>query len=1173
MLWIVSAGMAVVAATPAGVARRYDLPADAAERSIRRFAEQSGLEVFYPSSATRGVRTSAVKGTMTATQALEAMLAGTGLVVVRVDQSGAFSLRRAPTQGARPAPAHATDPPARVPRPVPLPAAAPPAGDAFDTIVVLSPFEVVSQHRGYHAANTMSGTRLNAKLEDLGASISVVTLDQMEDFALLDLNDIFNYEAGTEGLGNFTDFQYNRNFEPVSNAEVSPHAANRIRGLGAVNTTWGNFETSGRVPIDPLTIAAVEISRGPNASIFGIGSPAGTVNVVPTTAHLSRDSSRATVRLDSSGGHRQTIDLNRVLKEDRLAIRGSAAWQRDGFELKPSGVDSRRLNGMVRYRPIENGTLTGMYSTYRLRGNRPNVTLPRETISGWIAAGRPTWDPITRTVKRDGVIVGTYPDSVPPGFTVEPHDVFTNFFVEPDGTSYVSAGRHTSATNPDLPASGGSFLVNILDDPTGFRTNQPLYAHVPTAADSSLCDWTSINLAAPNRATADAEMASVMWDRIVMDTPHQLLAVQAGWFREQFDSHSFLPVGSPSDVATIAALHIDVNERRLDGSPNPHFLQPFFGASTPYHSFESNDRDIYRGQLAYRLDFQSASDWRRWLGTHQIVGYGEHREVETRQRLAYPAVVDQHAWLGANTAHAGRGRAIGGLGLPGPNAALGYFRYYLGDTQGADVDHAPGTAALGSYSLAYGNPTDGFRTESITMGLADYAGGAGYDQRTIVKSRGAVLQSHLFDGRVVTTFGVRRDQRFARGGGRFQLQPDGVTTDHEVTDRWAAGDWNVGAGTTRTSGIVLKPLGWLSLHANRSDSFQPEPVHQDVFLHPITDPVGEGEDYGFTLKLLDGNLQVKVNHYRTMSLDVRGGTTQNIARRVRNIDFVYDYSLQQKAEDWFTAEAAGQGRTLTPQELSVKVADLMRLPEKFLEPIAYDIDATEDIEAEGTEIELHYNPSEFWTVKANFTRQEAVAENVAPEINRWISDRMRVWETIIDPTTGRPWFTEPYSPYQGGQSPKDYLDVFVLAPLKLAQALEGKSMPQVRRYRANLSTRFRLAGVTEHRVLKHFSVGGALRWEGRGIIGYRGREQPPEMVTAFDPSRPIWDRAHWHVDAVIGYRAPIFSGKVRANWQLNVRDLTESGRIQPIAADPDGTPSAYRIVAPRQFILSLSLDF
>jgi outer membrane receptor for ferric coprogen and ferric-rhodotorulic acid len=53
----------------------------------------------------------------------------------------------------------------------------------------------VSDNNGYYASNTMSGTRLNSKIEDLGASIAVVTKQQMQDFALLDLNDIFNYSC------------------------------------------------------------------------------------------------------------------------------------------------------------------------------------------------------------------------------------------------------------------------------------------------------------------------------------------------------------------------------------------------------------------------------------------------------------------------------------------------------------------------------------------------------------------------------------------------------------------------------------------------------------------------------------------------------------------------------------------------------------------------------------------------------------------------------------------------------------------------------------------------------------------------------------------------------------------------------------------------------------------
>jgi hypothetical protein len=148
----------------------------------------------------------------------------------------------------------------------------------------------------------------------------------------------------------------------------------------------------------------------------------------------------------------------------------------------------------------------------------------------------------------------------------------------------------------------------------------------------------------------------------------------------------------------------------------------------------------------------------------------------------------------------------------------------------------------------------------------------------------------------------------------------------------------------------------------------------------------------------------------------------------------------------------------------------------------------------------------------------------------------------------------------------------VEAPLKLAQALAGKSLPQIRKYRANLSTSFRLAGITDHKYLKRFNVGGALRWEDKGAIGYYGVQSLPDIVTDYDPNRPIYDKAHLNVDAFLSYRTRLFGDKVGASFQFNVRNLNESGRLQPIAMDPDGTPSSYRIISPRQFILSVSFD-
>ncbi|MBI4625514.1 MAG: TonB-dependent receptor plug domain-containing protein, partial [Verrucomicrobia bacterium] len=210
-------------------------------------------------------------------------------------------------------------------------------------VIQLSPFTVASDtDRGYQALNTLSGTRLNSKLEDLGASITVITKQQMLDTAALDLNDVFLYEANTEGTGNYTQFTPNRNGGLIDGVANDPATANRIRGVGSpisgsgVNVAIGNFSSNSRIPMDTYNIDSVEISRGPNSNLFGLGAAAGTVNLVQSKANLTRPLSSVTVRVDNEGGHRASLDLSRPVIKDKLAFRFSTVAESKGFTRKPA---------------------------------------------------------------------------------------------------------------------------------------------------------------------------------------------------------------------------------------------------------------------------------------------------------------------------------------------------------------------------------------------------------------------------------------------------------------------------------------------------------------------------------------------------------------------------------------------------------------------------------------------------------------------------------------------------------------------------------------------------------------------------------------------------------------------------------------------------------------------
>lgn len=1045
--------------------------------------------------------------------------------------------------------------------------AAPSTSEPEEEILELSPFQVVASTRGYYGANAMSGTRLNTNIEDIAASISIVTKQQMEDFALLDTNDIFNYEASTEGTGNFTDFSFNASGVALDNSQLDPNNANRIRGLGNANITFGNFETSGRVPIDPIDIDSVEIGRGPNSNIFGIGSPAGSVNTVPASANLRTNRTTVSMRTDDRGGWRSSLTHNHVLKPGVLAVRGSIVYQHDGFTREPAGIDTRRYNLMMKYRPFKYTTFSTAWSSYKSWGTRPNNVTPRDAITPWIAAGSPTWDPVTSTVKINGTAAGTFTGTLPSYFAGgATNQVWA--FVDQDGLGLLSSTVTTSSTTP-VTASTGRRLVTTTADPTGYLASQPLIADSYAVSSKDLYDWSSINLAALNRVDDETQTFTANLEQIFIESQRQTLAVQLAWFREAGERYNRTLMGnSTAIIGDVATLQIDPNEKLLDGSPNPYFLRPFINLNSQQTTLQSVDRDTYRAQLAYKLDLRNEKNWLRWLGMHQLTGYSEYKDFRVAGRGYRDSIISNHTWLPANVL---RGSTIN---VGSFTTAAGYARpiqrYYLGDAQGFNVDYGSTPLDFGGYTLRYGNATTGFTNETVEFGAAstENTGGTG-KSRTILKSQGLVVQSHLLKDKIVATFGRRFDQRYSRNGAS-PVFVDAISVDEDVFNSWAAGDWLLGEGYTTSKGIVLKPLRWLHFHANESDSFNPAPLRYSVRLQPLPDPSGKTEDFGFSLKLFDNKLLLRATRYKTTSVNSRAGTGSTIALRTTRLDFAWAtgnaFALQRQATNWITAANPG----LSSEQVNERVADLMQVPVSYLTNPGGTFAAVDDLVSRGTEIEMHFNPTPNWTMKLAGAKTEAIAAGVSADVSDWIAERLPVWESIIDPTTGLSWWTSSYTP--GGSARNFYLNQ-IGAPLQLEQALQGKSRPQIRKYSANLTTSFRLAGITEHKHLKRFTVGGAVRWQDKGAIGFYGVEQLPAIITQLDANRPIYDKARANFDAFTSYRTKLFSDRVNATFQLNVRSLTEDGRLQPISAGPDGTPTAYRIVDPRQFIFTATFDF
>ena len=375
----------------------------------------------------------------------------------------------------------------------------------------------------------------------------------------------------------------------------------------------------------------------------------------------------------------------------------------------------------------------------------------------------------------------------------------------------------------------------------------------------------------------------------------------------------------------------------------------------------------------------------------------------------------------------------------------------------------------------------------------------------------------------------------------------------------------------------MKPLNWLSLYANRSDSFLPTAYGVDLYLQSLPNVSGEGQDYGVAFRPLGDKLVIKVNAYKTNQRMARDTNGTAYAGRMRRVDFdiptfngapvtADTFNLQRLATGWVQAAAVKSGQTLTQDQITTQVASIMGLPKVYFDPLPGAVASADNTAAKGMEIEVNYTPSPSLTMKLNVTKQEVINATISPDIFSWYAERMAVWQKIIDPTTGLPWFTTAYTSVGSAAS---WVAANVTAPLQLQQSLAGQTKPQVRKYRINYSADYRLAGISENKFIKNCYVGGALRWEDKGAIGYYAADA---AMTMYDPTHPIYAKSNLYADVLLGYRTSLFSDKVKAKFQLNVRNVLEDGRLQPIAAYPDGNASAYRIIAPRLFILSATFD-
>lgn len=270
------------------------------------------------------------------------------------------------------------------------------AASAEEQTVLLDPFTVTSEHEGYMATDTLGGARIRTKLADTASATSVITPKFMQDVGITNAQDLLIYTTSTEvaGLnGNFSGIS-SRGFGVVGAAEgtrlVNPAGVNRSRGLTAMDNTRNYFLSE--IPWDGYNISRVDISRGPNSFLFGVGSPSGISNVTTNEANF-KDGGSTEVKVGSFGTTRESFDYNKVLLAGELAIRLDLVNDETKYQQKPAYNHSQRAYGTLRYEPKflrsswSHTKIQANIETGKVDSNNPRQLPPMDYISGYFTQG------------------------------------------------------------------------------------------------------------------------------------------------------------------------------------------------------------------------------------------------------------------------------------------------------------------------------------------------------------------------------------------------------------------------------------------------------------------------------------------------------------------------------------------------------------------------------------------------------------------------------------------------------------------------------------------------------------------------------------------------------------------------------------------------------------------
>jgi outer membrane receptor protein involved in Fe transport len=1010
---------------------------------------------------------------------------------------------------------------------------------ADEEIIELSPFQVdATSITGYEATDTLSGSRIRSNLIDIASSITVVTEQFLEDTSSVGASDILSYIANGEGANQFAAADGLGGGFP--NEKGALRGANRsralrIRGLSGPDMSRNLQLSDSELSFDSYNTERVDINRGPNSILYGAGSPAGILNQRTKQARFDKNFGQLKFRFGKYDDIRASFDYNRVIagqdgEGQPLAIRIAALYGDKGFRQQPSHENDRRFYGTIGWKPFPSTLVRFNIENIDIDAVYPNAIPPGDGITPWIAAGSPLWNP--------SVDVGS-PASVdglglccpnPSG----PRAMF--HFFEPGQQNPFFTHQITSGD----PGTNGTGTFRLAGSATPYESfSSPL-----RITDANLFNFYDINLTPDSAADVAAKVFEFTIDQEIGND----LSIQFSYFWEDIDTE-----GGKFATGRDYKIMVDTNSHYLDGSPNPHVGRPYVqSAISLANSFGFRDRDASRFTATYDLDL--AGKVNKWLGRHRLVGLYQARSAD-------------------NYSFSNDARELATYLTPTPKngqGTTGRWQYL-----GADVNSIPdsldlriGTGPVRTSNVLYFDiNSDTWQTDTTGFETFLYPNRMSRAQDDF-KTKSFIVQSE-FDlpwlDRAVVTYGWREDESESRNGINSGFKTNDITYDgpRPLIDLAALSTLSdpssPPARTTETLGIVGHVLPWLSVHWSDSENFKPGGEAYNVWGENVGSPLGDGRDYGFSMRLLDKKVSLKVNWFETTQLNNRVSRTVTVAYWRS-----WFYEVDEFPQKVAALTAAGKS-TQVFEPATARGIDWC-CPTGRANPRS-SLTSSGNVAAKGMEIELTANPNPNWTLIFNLARQETVESEIAGGIVRWINTFQPYYETLDVWDSTEP---EALNLWTGGTQ-KDAWTTHILERTGSATVREGARSTEQREWRSNFVTNYR---ITEGG-LKGFNVGGGVRYESKAAIGYRV-DKTSEGIPFFVADNPFTDDGKFDLDLWFGWKKRISDrgeNGINMKIQLNFKNLLEGDGITPIHMNPDGVVSTYRINPPKMWFITTTFEF